>query len=415
MFTGLVAFGTYFCMYAYRKPFTVATYEGEYLWGVDLKVLFIIAQVVGYTTSKFMGIKVVSESTKGKQALMILVLIAFAEVALLFFGWVPSPYNIIFLFLNGLPLGMIWGLVFSYLEGRRHTEILSAMLSASFIVSSGVVKSVGKHFIIHSQISEYWMPFVTGLVFLPPLFIFLYLLSKVPPPSEKDELHRTKRKPMQRHERQAFFNRFAFGLVALTLAYMAITAFRDFRDNFAAEVWQAVGMGDQAMVFTYSEVPVAIMVLILLGATMMIKNNFSAFVTYHLMIFFGLFLIGISTWLFESQLISPLTWMILVGIGLYASYVTFASVMYDRLIAAFQYSGTAGFMIYVSDAFGYLGSVGILLYKSLGAPDISWLSFFINISYLTVIAGGTLVFFSLVYFAKIPRKVPDQSLVISTN
>ena len=47
------------------------------------------------------------------------------------------------MFMNGLFLGMIWGLVFSYMEGRRVSEVLGAVLCASFIVSSGAVKSVG--------------------------------------------------------------------------------------------------------------------------------------------------------------------------------------------------------------------------------------------------------------------------------
>ena len=48
------------------------------------------------------------------------------------------------MFINGLPLGMVFGLVMAYLEGRRQTEMLAAVLCASFIVSSGFVKSVGK-------------------------------------------------------------------------------------------------------------------------------------------------------------------------------------------------------------------------------------------------------------------------------
>ena len=44
------------------------------------------------------------------------------------------------MFFNGLPLGMIGGLVVRYLEGRRASELLLAALSCSFIVASGAVK-----------------------------------------------------------------------------------------------------------------------------------------------------------------------------------------------------------------------------------------------------------------------------------
>jgi hypothetical protein len=35
------------------------------------------------------------------------------------FSIVPAPYNLILLFYNGQLLGIIWGLVFAYLEERR--------------------------------------------------------------------------------------------------------------------------------------------------------------------------------------------------------------------------------------------------------------------------------------------------------
>ena len=62
---------------------------------------------------------------------------------------VPAPYNIIFLLINGFPLGVIYGLVFSYLEGRRTTEFLGAVLATSFIFASGFTQSAGKYVMLH--------------------------------------------------------------------------------------------------------------------------------------------------------------------------------------------------------------------------------------------------------------------------
>ena len=71
------AFSAYFCMYAFRKPFAVATYEGQYGDSdLELKILFITAQVIGYAISKLAGIKVVSEMTRAKRALTIVACIA---------------------------------------------------------------------------------------------------------------------------------------------------------------------------------------------------------------------------------------------------------------------------------------------------------------------------------------------------
>src|SRR3546814_10294376 len=58
----LAAFGCYTSMYAFRKAISAATFEGQQeLWQVDYKVWLVIAQVIGYTISKFYGIRFVSE------------------------------------------------------------------------------------------------------------------------------------------------------------------------------------------------------------------------------------------------------------------------------------------------------------------------------------------------------------------
>src|SRR5687768_1841221 len=107
----VAAFGTYFCMYGFRKPFTTIADEPG--------VVLVISQTLGYMLSKFIGIKVISEMPRKRRAAAILTLIGCAELALLGFGLVPRPWSAVCLFLNGLPLGMVFGLVLGFLEGRR--------------------------------------------------------------------------------------------------------------------------------------------------------------------------------------------------------------------------------------------------------------------------------------------------------
>src|SRR5262245_23991028 len=78
----VAAFGTYFCMYAFRKPFTAAGFEGASVLGLSLKVVLVSSQVLGYTVSKFVGIKVVAEMPPHRRAAAILLLVAVAELAL---------------------------------------------------------------------------------------------------------------------------------------------------------------------------------------------------------------------------------------------------------------------------------------------------------------------------------------------
>lgn len=64
--------------------------------------------------------------------------VALAELALVFFGLLPTPFNVFALFFNGLALGCMWGVIFSFIEGRKVTDILASLLGVSMAVSSGM-------------------------------------------------------------------------------------------------------------------------------------------------------------------------------------------------------------------------------------------------------------------------------------
>lgn len=394
------AFGVYFCMYGFRKPFTVASFEGLSYFGIDYKVLIIIAQVMGYFISKFLGIKFISELKPEKRIFYLFIFIAVTELALLGFAVIPAPYNILCMFINGIPLGMIWGIVFSYIEGRKTTEIIGLFLCSSFVVSSGFTKSAGKFLMDTFRISEFWMPFSAGLLFIIPLLIFGLMLEKLPQPTEEDILLKNKREPLNKAERKKIIQQFLVPMVCITLLYVSLTVLRDFRDNFNREIWDNLHIRFSSSVFTLTEIPIAVMVLLILGFMVKIKNNRKAFALYHYLLFGGILTVGFSTFLFESTIISPFLWMVLSGFGMYLCYIPFNGMYFDRMIAAFNIKGNVGFLIYLVDSFGYLGSVLILLYKNFGSPQTSWLNFYIRLNYIIVAIVLVSSFIALVAFRR---------------
>lgn len=402
---GLSAFLIYFCMYAFRKPFAAATFSGEQ-FGLDFKVLLVIAQVVGYATSKFIGIRFNSGLGLKNKAFYIILFISLAELALLGFAIVPKEFKFLFIFLNGLPLGMIWGFVFAYLEGRTITELLAAMLSASFIISSGVTKSVGKWLMNEYAISEYWMPFLTGAIFFLPMLIGVWLIEKVPPPNKEDLQNRKERVSMTATDRKLMFQGLAPGLIALMFLLFILTAFRDLRDNFAAEFWQEVGYGDSASVFAITEIWISIGILLLLSLLVFIKNNAKALAIIQFIMLIGLMLLLTSTLIYHNtSLISPFTWMTISGLGIYMAYVMMGgSIIFERITATFPYKSNAAFLIYLADAIGYLGSVIMLLFKDFFFSNLPFLDFYRGMIYLVSVAGLLSIGFSFFYFKKATTK-----------
>lgn len=403
----VAAFSTYFCMYAFRKPLAATGYDEIMLWGMSIKTVVVISQTIGYTISKFSGIKFISEMKGSKRALSILLLIGTAELMLLGFAMAPDFIKPGFIFMNGLMLGLIWGLVFSFLEGRTTTELLGAGLSVSFVVASGWTKSAGAYF-MSIGIPQFWMPFVTGLAFTLPLLGSVWMLSKIPPPDKEDEAARTKREPMDAKARMRFFKTFATGLILLVAVYMLLTAFRDFRDNFMADIL-AEHEGLKSVDFGRIETYVALVLLAIVGSIMIIKNNLTALVVNHVLIITGFLLVGLATWLFEGDLISPNMWMILTGIGGYMGYIPFNCLLFERLIATFRYVSNAGFLIYVADAFGYTAAIFLMFYKDSFALDGSWTDFFSSASWAMMFAGVILTTASLIYFIRKEKNwVPVQ-------
>jgi hypothetical protein len=392
------AFGTYTSMYAFRKGFAAGTFTGEQYFHVDYKVWLVIVQVVGYTLSKFYGIKFIAELKPGQRAKSIFVLIGAAWIALLLFAVIPAPYNIICLFLNGFPLGMIWGLVFSYLEGRRSTEFMAAVLSISLIFASGFVKTIARTMRDTLHISEYTMPFITGALFVLPLIFFVFCLELMPPPTEGDIKLRTERAPMNAAERQLFLKRFLPGIILTLIIYVLLTIMRDIRDNFEVEIWASLGNKDNT-IYAKIDTIISVIVLVAMSLLILVKKNLRAFSIIHLMIISGCVLIAAGTILFELK-----QWMTLAGLGLYLGYVPYNAIFFERMIASFHYRSNVGFLIYVSDSMGYLGSVTILLVKELGRPSISWATFFKEGVLVVGIVGGVCAVLSLIYFLQSARK-----------
>ena len=395
----VAAFGTYTCMYAFRKGITAATFEGMEYWGVSYKIWLVNLQVLGYALSKFIGIKVVSEAARHLRGWYILGLVSFAGLTLVGFALVPPPYNMFFFFLNGLPLGMIYGLVLGFLEGRRQTDILVAALTASFIFASGFVKTIGLYVMQNWGVSEFYMPMVTAGLFIPAIAVFLTMLVRLPAPNAEDEALRTVRVPMNREDRRKFVQTFYQGVVLFIIGYVLLTILRDFRDNFGREIFQEQGINNP-VVFSRVETPIALGILILLGLLIRVKDNFRAFTIVNGITFLGVLLAVGATLLFQAKLIQVEFWMLCVGAGMYLGYVPANGIYFDRIIGAFRYPGTVGFIVTLADTWGYMGSFGLQLYKNFGQADISYTTFLIYAVYMMLGGYGILMLFTYRYFQK---------------
>lgn len=377
----VAAFGVYFCMYAFRKPFTAGAYEGV-VWGLSEKTVLVVAQVLGYMTAKFIGIRVIAEMPPQRRALGIIGLIAAAEGFLLLFAVVPSPWHALCFFGNGFPLGLFFGLVVGYLEGRRHTEALAAGLCASFILADGVTKSLGT-WLLESGLDERWMPAAAGVAFAPPFLFFVWMLSRIPPPTPDDVDHRCQRQPMLVADRRRFLVEYGPGVASLVFVFLLITILRSMRADFGRELWLGLGETTAPALFTKSELCVTLGVLLVNGLSVLIEDNRRAFFTAVAVSIAAMLLLGFALLGLRERWFGGFAFMVLTGLGLYLPYVAMHTTLFERMIAMTRERGNIGFLIYLADSIGYLGYVAILV----GKERLSGSEDFLSV-YLTALGIG---------------------------
>jgi hypothetical protein len=219
---------------------------------------------------------------------------------------------------------------------------------------------------------------------------------------------------MNADERKQFIIRFLPGIILTLIVYVLLTIMRDVRDNFEVEIWASLGIKDNS-IFTTTDIKISVVVLVAMSLLILIKRNLLAFSIIHLMIIGGCILVGGSTIFFSAHMITAQVWMIMVGLGLYLGYVPYNAVFFERMIASFHYKSNVGFIMYVADSIGYLGSVSVLLVKELGHPNISWGQFFKEGVMIVAIVGGICGVLSLLYFLQSAKLSQNSKVKIQKD
>lgn len=176
-----------------------------------------------------------------------------------------------------------------------------------------------------------------------------------------------------------------------------MTILRDIRDNFGVEIWREIGVTN-ASIFTQTESLIGLVICAFTAFMYFVKDHKQAFWMNHLMIFSGSVLILVSTVSFLNHTTSPFWWSVYLGIGLYMAYVPFNGMLFERLLAVLKEKANVGFLFYLADFSGYVGSVVILIYQNFGTKNTSWLTLLTDLSLFLPLISMVLITISFFYF-----------------
>ena len=415
---GGAALLSYALVYALRKPFTAATFDGLDFMGMDYKTATSIIQIAGYVLSKFMGIKWISELRREDRLRFIIASVSVAELSLLAFALLPVPYNVCALFFNGLSLGCMWGVIFSFIEGRRLTGILASIMGISIAFSSGLVKSLGLFLMNDLGVDCFWMPAVIGGFAFVLIILLAFILNALPAPSEEDIRSCTKRVPMDARQRKAIFFRFAPLLLMLFVANLFITIIRDVKEDFLVNIVDTSQFSAWAISGIDGMVTLIILALFILVS--MIRDHQRVLYTLLWMVIGGTFLLVGISYYYEQLNLSPLVWMFLQSLGVYIAFLSFQTLFFERFVACFNIKGNVGFFIVSIDFIGYLGTVGVLIFKEVFVAHLNWIEFY-NTMVLTLGTACCFLFMGcILYFmhrSRVVRKeeIPSVTTALSLN
>ena len=404
LWAGGTALLSYSLVYALRKPFTAAEFDGLQVAGMDYKIVVSIIQLIGYVCAKMLGIKYISELKPEGRLKFIVGSAALSEVSLVAFGLLPAPYNIFALFFNGLSLGCMWGVIFCFLEGRRTTDILASIMGVSMALSSGVAKSLGLYALNDLGVSEFWMPALVGAVAFPLLCFMGWMMTKFPAPTAADIAARTKRVTLDGRQRWQLFVKFMPLLIMLFGANLLLTVQRDIKEYFIVCIIDVSQVSSWAFAHLDS-----IATLVQLGVFALLSavgNHLRA-----LCLILIMSAIGMGTIAFlgaeAGSLNMPVTaWLFLQTLCIDIAYLSFQTIFFERFIACFKVQGNVGFFIITIDFIGYLGTLCLLLFKEFQAPHIDWTSFYngmsvyIGVACCLAFAGSIIYMINKVYTVK---------------
>lgn len=374
LWAGGAALLSYSLVYALRKPFTAASFENAEFFDMDYKVVVTISQILGYVVSKFIGIKFISELQSEERFKFILTSVLLAEASLILFGLLSTPFNVAAMFLNGLSLGCMWGVIFSFIEGRRVTDILASLLGVSMVISSGTAKSVGLYVMNHLHVSEFWMPALIGAVALPLLLLLGWALNKLPEPNKEDIAMKSERETLNSKQRWELFKSYMPFLSMLFIANIAIVVLRDIKEDFLVNIIDVSAYSP--WLFAQIDSVVTLIILGIFGLMVLVKDNLKVLSVLFGLIIAGMIVMSVVSFGQQQLRLSPVIWLFIQSLCLYIAYLTFQTIFFDRFIACFRIRGNVGFFIVTTDFLGYTGTVLVLVLKEFCNPDIDWAVFY---------------------------------------
>ena len=228
--TSLSCAGSYMLTYFWRYPVFMlppAILHQPVLPSLDLQACLSLAFIIGFGAAKLPAAAIASSAFFFRNRLRVLLLLMTLSALIEGLGlMVQTPaVMILAVFVSAFFSSWLWGMMLTYLEGRRATERHVAVATLCLIYAGNAARGTASA-VLDAGVPPAWMPaLVSGCAWLPACAL-LVLLDRSPKPSAADEAARCRRSPMDGAARRRFLMTWAGGLGTLILAYALLVGLR---------------------------------------------------------------------------------------------------------------------------------------------------------------------------------------------
>ena len=340
--------------------------------GLSYKTCLALAQTSGYAIGKVPSLLYSPKLPQSQLHRALVAILISAGLLVVLSCLTPPAASVVLITLACVCLAPTWSVLQRFLEGRRDTEAIVAVVSFSYIGGSGLCKGVAVDLTKVHGFTDGEAVAACALVGMGVGVAAAMGVAAQPPPSAADVAKRGRRHAMVSYRDelgQLVRGGFGPGILLIVAAYTLLGSLRAYRDYFQLELFAAVDLRQSSSLFATSESSISLFVLASSAGFGRFEDNTRALRWILRVAAPSALGIALLTHLHESGVLGGLSWMVGVGACTFLGYVPLGTMVHDRLLGAARYDSTSALLNLLMDASVLLGTVSILIYKDFFIED----------------------------------------------
>lgn len=313
----LIALLFYSCIFLIKASMFACSWKSmPNVFGLQYKTCLALAQTFGYAAGKMPAIIYSPKLPASRLRGALITVVCASGTCVCLSCAAPAKLALALVAFACVWLAPTWSLLQRYLEGRRDTEAIVAIVSFSYIGASGLCKGLCVDLVLLFGLSEREAVAACAAIGIGVGVAAAFGVAAQPPPSAADIEKRGRRKAMVSYRTELdrlLRGGFGVGIGLAVVAYTMLGALRAYRDYYQLELFQAVGLAQSSSLFALSEFTVSLFVLGATAGFSAFEDNRSAMHVILRVAAPGALSLALLTYLNQSGLLGGLPWMIGIG------------------------------------------------------------------------------------------------------